>query len=143
MKKLLLPLIILLLIIGYFMTQKSDDSTGDAYDKLEQPKSESMDDSGTVPEPDVDTTMPQDSDDVAPITDDPQTSDNLIDEAKDAAEDTGDALKDAAEDAGDTLKDAAEDAGDALKDAGEATKDAAQDAMDKIDGDEPKDDEQQ
>ena len=141
MKKLLLPLIILLLIIGYFMSQKSHDSVDDAYDKMEKPGTESTKpgtdpgtapDYSTPPDRDSDPTMPQESDDVAPSTPDPQSSESLIDATKDAARDTGDVIKDAARDTGDAVKDAADDAGDALKDAGDATKDAAEDAMDKL-----------
>ncbi|MBY6189497.1 hypothetical protein KUV95_04335 [Microbulbifer agarilyticus] len=135
MKKLLLPLIILLLIIGYFMSKKSDHSVDDAYDKMETPSTEET-------RPAADPTMPQESDDVAPSTADPQsTGDRMMDATKDAArdvggavkdaaEDTGDAVKDAARDTGDVLKDAAKDTGDALEDAGRATKDAAEDAKD-------------
>ncbi|MCA0900964.1 hypothetical protein [Microbulbifer agarilyticus] len=135
MKKLLLPLIILLLIIGYFMSKKSDHSVDDAYDKMETPSTEET-------RPAADPTMPQESDDVAPSTADPQsTGDRMMDETKDAARDlgdkvedaardTGEAVKDAAEDTGDVLKDAAKDTGDALEDAGRATKDAAEDAKD-------------
>lgn len=146
MKKLLLPLIILLLIIGYFMSQKSDHTADDAYDKMEQPKSEGMDstepdstmpDSTTPPDMDSDPTMPQESDDVAPETDNPQSSESLMDETKDAADEAGDKLKEAAEDTGDAIEDAAKKAGEAVEEAGEATKDAAEDALDKIRGDEP------
>ncbi|WGL16914.1 hypothetical protein PVT68_01115 [Microbulbifer bruguierae] len=135
MMKLLLPLIILLLIIGYFMSQKSHDAVDDAYDKLEKPGTESMETS-PVPEPDVDTTIPPDSDET-PMPEEPEST--LRDEAREA----GDAIKGAVDETGDVIKGAAEDAGDALKDAGEATKDAAEDAMDKLRHEDKTDDEPQ
>lgn len=139
MKKLLLPLIILLLIIGYFMSRGGDHEAKDAYDSLDKPKSESMDqDMGTKPDetptppdgmgtPDTGTEQP----DAVPPG---ETDSSMMDKAEDAASDVGEAVKDTAEDAGKAVGEAAEKTGDALKKAGEETKEAAEDVMDKMRG---------
>ncbi|MFS1525385.1 hypothetical protein ACL7TT_14950 [Microbulbifer sp. 2304DJ12-6] len=44
MKKLLIPLIILLLIIGYFISRGGEHKAKDAYDSMNQPQSEQMND---------------------------------------------------------------------------------------------------
>jgi len=86
MKKLLIPLIILLLIIGYFMSRSGEHKAKEAYDSMNQPKSEQMNDNsmpadsgsgsdssspnGTSTPPDgmgnPDTQMPQESDQTDP-----------------------------------------------------------------------------
>lgn len=87
MKKLLIPLIILLLIIGYFMSRSGEHKAKEAYDSMNQPKSEQMNDNsmptdsgsgsdssspnGTSTPPDgmgnPDTQMPQESDQTDPV----------------------------------------------------------------------------
>ncbi|GAA5524519.1 hypothetical protein Maes01_01076 [Microbulbifer aestuariivivens] len=142
MKKLLLPLIILLLIIGYFMSRDDRDASRDAIDSMESPSSESMPGDGTGSP--GDTAVPQESD--VPDVIQPGDSDtapkekSLEQEAKDvidrAADKTGDAIKDA----GDATKRAADDVAEELKKAGEKTEDAAEEVIDKIRGHEDKSD---
>ncbi|WP_193164469.1 hypothetical protein [Microbulbifer hainanensis] len=139
MKKLLLPLIILLLIIGYFMSRGGDHAAKDAYDSLEKPKSESMEnespDENMQPPPDgmgtPDSNMQQESDrpDTTPPGDQSQ---DMMDKAKEAADTMGEKVEGAAKEAGEAVEGAADKAGEAMKDAGEATKDATEDAMDKL-----------
>ena len=139
MKKLLIPLIILLLIIGYFMSRGGDHKAKDAYDSMEQPKSEQqMDDMSTPPDdtttpPDgmgtPDTQMPQESDET-----DTTPPGGMMGEAEDAAKDAGEAMEDAAKKAGETVEEAVEKTGEALEDAGDAAKKAAEDAADKLRG---------
>ncbi|MEW5251178.1 hypothetical protein [Microbulbifer sp. 2201CG32-9] len=115
MKKLLLPLIILLLIIGYFMSRGGDHKAKDAYDSMDQPSSESMEEKSAP----LDTETPPDSD-----------SSRMMDKTKDAMRDTGSALKDAARDTGSAVEDAADKTGDALKDVGDAAKKGVDDVED-------------
>lgn len=140
MKKLLLPLIILLLIIGYFMSRDRGDSAKDAYDSLKTPESEQMtppDDrspnEGSMPREEStppDTNMPRESDqpDTTPPGND--TGDRIMDRAEDATSDTGDALGGAADRAGS----AAQGASDAAKKAAEEAKRAAEEAAEKLRG---------
>ncbi|WP_299587539.1 hypothetical protein [uncultured Microbulbifer sp.] len=84
MKKLLIPLIILLLIIGYFMSRSGEHKAKEAYDSMNSPNSGQMNDNsqpagsgsdsttpnGTTTPPDgmgdPDAQMPQDSDQTDP-----------------------------------------------------------------------------
>ena len=84
MKKLLIPLIILLLIIGYFMSRSGEHKAKEAYDSMNSPNSEQMNDNskpsgsgsdstspnGTATPPDgmgnPDAQMPQDSEQTDP-----------------------------------------------------------------------------
>lgn len=152
MKKLLLPLIILLLIIGYFMSRGGDREAKDAYDSLEQPDTEQqMEDKTTPPD---DTTTPPDGAEPPPNgmgTDVPQQPDQpdtvppgatddptLRDKTEEAAEDVGEAVGGATERAGEAVESAAEKTGEAIEEAGDAAKKAAEEAAEKLRGeDEP------
>ncbi|AOS98106.1 hypothetical protein AUP74_02711 [Microbulbifer aggregans] len=157
MKKLLLPLIILLLIIGYFMSRGGDDTARDAYDSMESPSNESMQDDSMETPPDgmgtPDSTTPREPDQpdtVPPGTGDMTPQDKSVgQEAEEALEATGEAIDRAAEETGEALKEAGEateraveDMGDDLKRAGEATEEGAKEAMDELRGDEDKSDEE-
>lgn len=153
MKKLLIPLIILLLIIGYFMSRGGHESTKDTYDMLETPKDGSMDDrmsppdertpppdEGTpppderTPPPDgmgtPDSTEPQQSD--QPDTMPPGSS--LRNREGDAATGAGEAVSGAAQRAAEAVQGAAQQTGETADDAGEAAKKAAEEAAKKLSG---------
>lgn len=136
MKKLLLPLIVLLLIIGYFMSRGGDKEAKDAYDSLDKPDTEMQQDQdgGTTPDG---TEPPPDGMDTAPDSDRPEQPESAPPGGDTSSDDTsGDMMnrvEDAASDVGDAAGDAAGEAGKALEDAGEATRKAAEDAVDTMD----------
>ncbi len=144
MKKLLLPLIILLLIIGYFMSRGGDREAKDAYDSLDKPESETIIEESieettppdqTEPPPDgMGTDMPQEPD--QPDTVPPGTTDDatMMEKTEDAAKDVGEAVGGATEKAGEAVESAAEKAGEAVEEAGDAAKKAAEEAADKLRG---------
>lgn len=104
MRKLLLPLIILLIIAGYFMMTRENT-------KVSEP---------VQPEPQKE----------QPATELEGAVDQMQEDVKDAAESTGDVIEEGAE----AAKEAADDAMDKAKEAAEDAGEAVEDAVDKVRG---------